>query len=79
MKNYNFPIIIFIDLLMTPSHNIHTIKLYIYIYSQGIISNIITLLNVRAAQTVLDNLNEDKIDPMIVHLSTDWKPILQFY
>ena len=36
-----------------------------------IISNLMTLLKVRAGQSVLDNLNQDQIDAMIVHLSTD--------
>ena len=39
--------------------------------SLGIISNLITLLNVRAGQSVLDDFNQDHIDTMIVHLSTD--------
>ena len=37
----------------------------------GIISNLITLLNVRAGQSVLDKFNQDQIDTMIVYLSTD--------
>ena len=39
--------------------------------SLGIISNLITLLNIRVEQTVLDNFNQEQIDTMIVNLSTD--------
>ena len=35
------------------------------------ISNLITLLNVRDGQSVLDYFNQDQIDTMIFRLSTD--------
>ena len=35
------------------------------------ISNLITLLNLRTNQCVIDNFNQNQIDTMIVYLSTD--------
>ena len=46
--------------------------------SLGIISNVITLFNIRAGQSVLDNFNHDQIDTMIVYLSTDLYTMLLF-
>ena len=43
----------------------------IYHASLGIIRNLITMLNVRAGQSVLENLNQYHIDTMIVHSSTE--------
>ena len=39
--------------------------------SLGIIGNLITLSNVRAGQSALDTFDQEKIDTMIVYLSTD--------
>ena len=54
--------------------NLATARLSVNTFDQtslGIISNVITLLNVRAGQSLLNHFNQDQIGTMIVHLSTD--------